>query len=541
MALRLLSRGAFLLALVFALCENVYGHAVLVETIPADGELLAVAPDRIVVRFNEPVSAIAAQVLDATGRDVTPIDAARVHDGELQIALPPSLTTGTYVVSYRVVSLDGHPIGGSLMFSIGERSTRPPLLGVSPDDRGWRVAMAAVRVVLYLGILGGAGGVLFLFLVKPTGRAAAAAARIVGTLALVGCAAALVSIGVQGGLLAGGPARSIANWATWRTGLLSSFGRTAALAFIGLAAIAIGFRRKMHFFAVVGAAAAILSFALSGHVVTAGPKWLTVPLLIAHTSAVSLWVGSLLPLRSAVLQDRAVEIVRRFSNVAVAAVVVLFLAGFGIAALQVRSVAGLVTTAYGWMLLAKLVLVAGLLALATLNKFRLTPLLARGDIRGASGLRLSIAAEIALVVGILIATASLSTTPPPRVFEAEGVPAAELHSPHEHHARGLAVELSSGERRATVEFATLQNGTNAVEITLTDARGKAVEAREVAFAASNPSAGVEPVRRTAVPVRPGVWRVEGLLLVPGGEWLIRVEALVSDFEKPIFEGAVELR
>jgi copper transport protein len=541
MALGLLSRGAFLLALVLALCANAHGHAVVVETIPADGDLVAVAPDRVVIRFNEPVSAIAAQVLDATGRDVTPTDAASVHDGELQIVLPPSLTTGTYVVSYRVVSLDGHPIGGSLIFSIGERSTRPTLPDLPPDDRGWRVAMAVVRVVLYFGVLGGAGGVLFLLLVKPPGAAGVAAVRIVSTLALVGCGAALVSIGVQGGLLAGGPAHAIASWATWRTGLLSSFGRTAATAFIGLGSIALGLRLKMRLLALAGAAAAILSFALSGHVVTAGPKWLTAPLLIAHASAVSLWIGSLLPLRSAVLEDGAVEIVRRFSNVAVATVVVLLLAGFGIAILQVRSVAGLVTTTYGWMLLAKLALVTGLLALATLNKFRLTPLLARGDIRGASRLRLSIAAEIALVLGILIATASLSTTPPPRVFQGEGVPAAERHSPHEHHAQGVAVELLSGDRRATVEFATLRSGANAVEITLTEARGTQVQAREVWFAAWNPSAGVEPVRRMAVPLRPGAWQVEGLLMVPGGEWSIRVEALVSDFEKPIFEGAVELR
>jgi copper transport protein len=541
MALGLLSRGAFLLALLLALGGNAHGHAVVVETSPADGDLLAVAPDRIVVRFNEPVSAIAAQVLDAAGRDVTPPGAASVHDGELQVALPPSLATGTYVVSYRVVSLDGHPIGGSLTFSIGERSQRAPVPDVSTDDRGWRVAMSAVRVVLYLGILGGAGGVLFLVLVGPTGAAAVAAARIAITLALVGCGAALVSIGIQGGLLAGGPVHSIASWTTWRMGLLSSFGRTAAMAFIGLAAIAVGLRGKMLFLAGAGAAAAIISLALSGHVVTAGPKWLTAPLLIVHASAVALWVGSLLPLRSAVLEDGAVAIVRRFSHVAVAAVVALLLAGLGIAILQVRSLAGLVATAYGWTLLAKLALVAGLLALATLNKVRLTPLLANGEVGAAGRLRLSIAAEIALVVGILIATAALSTTPPPRVFQQDGVPAAELHSPHEHHAQGFAVELLSGERRAAVEFATLESGANAVEITLTDAKGTAIEAKEVTFAASNPKAGVEPVRRMALPLRPGAWRVEDLVLVPGGEWSLRVEALVSDFEKPIFEGAVELR
>jgi len=42
-------------------------------------------------------------------------------------------------------------------------------------------------------------------------------------------------------------------------------------------------------------------------------------------------------------------------------------------------------------------------------------------------------------------------------------------------------------------------------------------------------------------VRPGTWEAKNLLLVPSGTRSIRVETLASDFEKPVFEGAVELR
>src|SRR3546814_1731578 len=61
-------------------------------------------------------------------------------------------------------------------------------------------------------------------------------------------------------------------------------------------------RRRLRALAWLGAAAALVSFGLSGHVVTAGPSWLTVPVLIVHTSAVAFWAGALVPLWQAVSQ-----------------------------------------------------------------------------------------------------------------------------------------------------------------------------------------------------------------------------------------------
>jgi copper transport protein len=406
--------------------------------------------------------------------------------------------------------------------------------------------MAAFRVVLDVGILGGAGGVLFLFLVGPTGIAARSVSLIARRLALIGCCAALLAIGVQGGLLIGGPIRSIATLATWRTGLLSSFGRTALAALIGLGMIAAILaqgslpRRSI---ALVGSAIALIGFALSGHVVTSGPRWLTAPVLIAHTSAVAFWAGSLLPLRSVIRlsTEEAEPIVRRFSRIAVGAVALLVLAGATIAFLQVRSVAGLLTTTYGWLLLAKLAFVAGLLALATFNKLLLTPSLARDDPRVKSALRKTITMELALAIAILVVTALLGTTPPPRVAPGTYAPSADIHSAHEHHAQALSVEMANAGRRATITFSSGESGPNAVEIEITDESGDELEAQEVRLTASNPSAGVEPIRRTADLIKRGHWQVTDLMLVPAGHWSIRIEALVSDFEEPTFDGVMELR
>ena len=78
------------------------------------------------------------------------------------------------------------------------------------------------------------------------------------------------------------------------------------------------------------------------------------------------------------------------------------------------SLAALVSTAYGWTLLAKVTFFAGLLSLAALNKLRLVPAIVNGNASGIVKLRLSIWVEAGIVLLILLVTATLTTvtTPP---------------------------------------------------------------------------------------------------------------------------------
>ena len=66
---------------------------------------------------------------------------------------------------------------------------------------------------------------------------------------------------------------------------------------------------------------------------------------------------------------------------------------------------------YGWLLGGKLLLFAGMLGLAALNRWRLTPALERGD--GAIGaLRLSLAVETGAAIAIMTLVALLGTLDP---------------------------------------------------------------------------------------------------------------------------------
>jgi copper transport protein len=544
--LQALSGGIALAWLLVALPAPAHGHAVVLETIPADGTVLESAPDQVVIRFNEPVAPVAAQILNAAGEEITPAEPVRVEGAELRIVLPPSLAEGSYVASYRVISADSHPVGGSIVFSVGTVSERVTAPRAAAGDRGWTAAMVVVRAILYAGILAGAGGVLFLLLVRPTDLAGRVTASIAATLAGAGSFAAVLAIGIQGGLLMGGPVASLVDADTWRLGLTSGFGTTAVVALSGLALVAVGLRLDrpaiLRPLAYLGAAAALTSFALSGHIVTAGPRWFTVPVLIAHTTAVAFWVGALLPLHEAVgrLRKGSAPIVTQFSRVAVRAVAVLVAAGLIIVVLQVRGIRGLIGTTYGLILLGKLALVAGLLTLAAINKLRLTPSLGRGEPGAARALRRTIAAEIGLALSILVVTAVLGTMPPPRVLEG----GAESHAGHmiEAHGQvaGLSVTMVSSGGSAEIVFDSAQSGINSLQIQLLDSAGAPIGTNEVTLVAANPSAGVEPIRRAAEATRPGTWRIRDILLVPAGRWSIRVDALVSDFEKAIFETVITL-
>ena len=109
-----------------ALClaTGAWAHASLLQAEPADGSVLAESPKAVQLRFNESVAPAVASLIDADGKahDVT----MRAVDQSVVIALPEKLPRGTQVLSYRVVSQDGHPVAGSLAFSIGAVTGNAP-------------------------------------------------------------------------------------------------------------------------------------------------------------------------------------------------------------------------------------------------------------------------------------------------------------------------------------------------------------------------------------------------------------------------------
>jgi putative copper resistance protein D len=149
------------------------------------------------------------------------------------------------------------------------------------------------------------------------------------------------------------------------------------------------------------------SFAVLGHVVNL--SLLAQLAIVLHTFAISLWVGALYPLYVLCEREPAavvLPVLRRFGVWGWGITASLLVTGVFLLTQLVEAPADMLTTPYGQLLSAKLVLVLALLGLGALNKFRLVPAL---EAAGAGKLSKSIAGERALVVLILVLTACMTT------------------------------------------------------------------------------------------------------------------------------------
>ena len=362
---------AGLAALLTALClaSAAWAHATLVSAEPADGSVLTLPPKMVQLHFNESVTPAVVGLIDATGkaREV----ATRAVGQSVLMVLPDDLPQGTQIVSYRVVSEDGHPVAGSLVFSIGAvTGSAPPA-----DARPLTVLIWLARIGVYLGLFVGVGGAFFAAWIGQ-GPAGSAVSR--GALA-IGLVSAFASLGLQGLDLLNLPFGAIATSAPWASALATSLGPSLSIA-IAVMAIAwfawkspsMTIARVLTTLAMAGVG---VSLATSGHAATAAPQWLTRPSSFLHGVAAAYWIGALVPLAAMARRrdNKLPRALKQFSAIAMPLVGLLVLTGLVLAIIQLGSLRALIETQYGIILSIKLALVALLLALAALNRFFLTP------------------------------------------------------------------------------------------------------------------------------------------------------------------------
>jgi copper transport protein len=514
---------AFVVALVLLIgfAGEASAHASLVFADPRDGTVLAQAPKTVQLRFNESVTAGAVNLIDASGKQRADavVDA---KDEAINVTLPADLPKGTQIVSYRVISADGHPVAGSITFSIGEPTENKPSQDTGAGING---LIWLMRIGLYLGLFAGIGGIFF---VNWIGRERVAQRVILASL-IVGIVSAVVSLALQGLDLLGLPLSAVFAVAPWKIALGTSLGPSLLIAIAalvaGIVALRSGLTRLSRGLSALALAGVGFSLATSGHAATAPPGLLTRPLVFVHGTGVAFWLGALAPL-VAMLQapGSALPIVNRFSRVAVPVVGILALAGLVLATIQLESFGALVTTKYGLILSVKLALVAALLGLAALNRFRLTPALVKNESATRPLVR-SILLECAVAAGVLAVVAGWRFTPPPRSL----VPDAPL-AVHIHTDKAIFQVLVSPGRVGMDDFVLqLMNGD-----------GTLLHAKEATLTLSLPERGIEEIERQGTLEPDGFWHVSKVPLAIPGRWHMRIDALVSDFEKITLEDDLDV-
>jgi copper transport protein len=501
-------------------------HAALTKTVPADGAVIASAPSAFSLSFSEPVSPLVLRLIgpDGTSRPLTHFT---LTDRTLAIAAPSALADGTHVLSWRVVSEDGHPVGGSVLFSVGAPSAAPDL-AASQTEPTVRVVLWLGKLGLYLGLALGIGGVAFMAWVAPL---PVAARRPIAGFLVLGLLSLPVAFAAQGLDSLALPLSGVLQLAVWKAAAASSFGRTALIATLALltALLALFFPsrsgRLLAALAWLGLGAALVA---SGHASAAEPQLLTRPAVFLHAIGMAGWAGALLPLAFALRQADGAQALQRFSQRIPALLLVILLSGGALAIVQVERPQVLLTTPYGLVLTGKLVLVAALIGLGAFNRYQLTETVVSGLAGARALLTRIIAAEIVIIVAILAVVALWRFTPPPRALAAA---AAQPASVHIHTDKAMAdISVTPG-----------RTGPVTITVSLLDGAFGPLAAKELRLALSRPEAGIEPIERQAIKQADGSWQIGDLTLPVAGRWTVELEILVSDFEMTRLKDTLDIR
>lgn len=514
------------LALVFCIgllgARAAWAHAALVASTPAGGTVLAQPPTELALVFSEPVHPVAVRVFGPDGDALAGVR-MDAQGARLQVGLPTTARVrGSYLLSWRVVSADGHPVSGVLDYAVGAASARP----VVPDAGGGdhRVVIWLARWLTYACVIAVAGAALF----RPAHRADTLAWT--RPWAVAGLGLLLLDLALQGLDLVGVGWGGLGSGASWSAALASSYAWT--LAFLALAllmALSAGFAPgRANLWLAAGATPLLVAgaFALSGHASTAPPRWLARPVVALHVLTVLAWMGSLVPLARALApgpRDGAPDLLllARYSAAIPWVVALLVASGIVLIGLQVDRPSDLWRSDYGRVLLAKLALVALLLLLAAVNRWRWTAPVLAGSRPALRALRRAMGGELVLAAAVLAVVALWRFTPPPRAADAAQVAQA---------GAGLGAPLLLQDDRL---HARIVPGTGSAPWTLTlqTPQGKPFQAQDVTLVLANEEAGIGALRIAAGQVAPGRWQATVPALPPTGHWQPALVVLVDDFDQ----------
>jgi methionine-rich copper-binding protein CopC len=110
-------------------------HSDLASSDPADGAVLATAPEVVRFTFNERLlpQGNAITLTDVAADARIEVAKASVDGDTVSVPFPAGAPAGQYRAAYRVVSADGHPIAGSITFTVGAGASPTPAGPADPS------------------------------------------------------------------------------------------------------------------------------------------------------------------------------------------------------------------------------------------------------------------------------------------------------------------------------------------------------------------------------------------------------------------------
>jgi copper transport protein len=419
-----------------------WAHAALLRTVPAASKVVNTPPRSVALVYSEAVEPRFAvvSVTDAAGRQQTTGSPHRspANADELDVPLR-HLRQGWYLVFWRAISVDGHPVRGAFTFAVGpNQGPAPQFVIPSLSETAATPTLVAARWASFLGFMVAIGlFVLRTIVIRPLGgspRALSVAFWLALGLALVAVPVYVLLATAQFAL------RS-----AWSIGVLLPLLRTSAFGrgyldlelLLALFAITAGItlcldrpqraRRSVAELmalggAVLAAGAVLLAPGAAGHAAQTSPRVLALTLDWLHLAAGSVWLGGLIGLLVLIGSLPAAQrvaglavCVPRFSNVAFVSVVALLGSGVWASVLHLPTLASLWQTSYGQAIIVKSSLLLAAMLIASVNLLRSRPALTAADppLRTAVLLGRLVGGEVLLVVAAVAVAAVLSSLAPP--------------------------------------------------------------------------------------------------------------------------------
>jgi copper transport protein len=579
---RAVAAAAAALTLIVIVASPAGAHATVSSSSPGDHEHVATAPNLVSIQFSEPVSITLGglTVIDAKGNRVDNGDNRQPTSDRLESTLKPNLADGTYVANYAIISADGHAVRGSVIFGVGDASLSDVSNLATKTDPTLDALSKGGQFLTYLGVMLAAGLAFFTAFIFGDGPERTRLARLTRSAAVIGGAGIALTVLAQAALETGNGLGSFFDTSVAGTVLSEGLGWQCGIQIAGLIACLVSLTPTSTVtskaLALYGGLAATGSFVLFGHATQSPHPWLTEGADVVHVAVGALWFGGLVglalvvrsrlratrppttptvgPARSddrprraspapgagtatAVLDRTEVDtptevetdmdelfsstiaVVLRFSSAAAISVALLTAAGLTLGIIEVGSLSNLVSTSYGQLVIAKVVVVALILAMAAYNRYQLLPGLEADPGDRQTGLRSLVRAlhvEALGIVAVLAITAVLANT----------TPSASLPAPPTPFAQTRAVANAN----VALSISPNQAGSNQTDVQFTDASGAPVDTMQsVGLYLTLPAKNVGPLVENMPKVGPGHYQLSTPDLSIAGDWTVTLQVRVDEF------------
>jgi len=507
-------------------------HAILESSSPAPSELLASSPKKIRLDFDEQVEATLGdiRIYDSEQREVSIKKTVRSSsDVSVVTAGVPTLKNGVYVVVWRVVSADGHPVTGAFPFEIGTKSTGTSaalleeVLNRTETTSPLGNPMSTLRMLGFLGLILLIGCVSLLWRSPLLGNT-----RVRKTLRYSSVFIAVSSLGL---LLMQGPYTAGKSWGSLfdsvligdvlqtRLGLALFIRSICAIAWgvIALTASA-SVTRRWRISVIATSVVTIATYANSGHQSAGTLPGIFVPLDMIHLAAISTWVGALLVL-VVVSRDSDVDIeAKRFSRMATWSMPLVVLTGVVQGLHLLGGISTITETNFGKLLLVKTVLVGGVVVFGSKARGKL-------QLGGFSSIAKIIRWESTLVVLVLAVTSLMVA-----------------QSPNSRTPTSVSFSTTKVQNSIVAELSVVPAvvGAAEVHVVLSPPGGSLSPAKSVTVQFDLPLRNVPPVPVTMTEIGPNHWI--GIVQFPfSGAWNMKARVSPATNQTLLFSTVVTVQ